>query len=249
VNADHDIAAFRRRPEALRWAICFALALCFHAVGAAALMARWNDSTDLVANAPVIMIDLAAVAVAPATTPTELPPGPRPTEAQPESQPQQPVEKIEKVELPPAPKAELQITPPPKERPKDKKPKQKHVSLASAPSAAEHRGERPAAPAPGSNARYSDVLSDWKSLLIARLERAKRPPPETPNASGIARLAFSVDGSGGVHNARIVRSSGSGVIDRETLMLIQRAQPMPPPPPEVPASEREFEVPVRYNIR
>ena len=36
----------RRWPEPLRWGICFAPALCFHAAGAAALLARWNDGAD-----------------------------------------------------------------------------------------------------------------------------------------------------------------------------------------------------------
>jgi len=46
----------RRRPEVLRWVFCFALALGFHAAGAAALFARWGEDSDLVANAPVITV-------------------------------------------------------------------------------------------------------------------------------------------------------------------------------------------------
>jgi protein TonB len=248
VTTGRDSAALRRWPEALRWTICFALALCFHAAGAAALMARWNDNADLVANAPVIMLELAAVATAPDTTPTKLPPGPLPTEAQPESQPQQ---LVEKVELPPAPQADLQMTPPPKplEKLKEKKPKRTRASLASAPSTAEHQAERAAAPTLGANSRNPDALRNWHSELIARLERYKRPPPEAPNTSGIASLAFSVDRSGGVHSAHIARSSGSSLLDRETLMLIERAQPMPPPPPEISGSQIPVVVPIRYNMR
>ena len=37
----------RRGPEALRWGACFALALGFHAVGVAALCARWGEDSDL----------------------------------------------------------------------------------------------------------------------------------------------------------------------------------------------------------
>jgi len=46
-----------------------------------------------------------------------------------------------------------------------------------------------------------------------------------------------------------VRSSGSGLLDRETLALIERAQPMPPPPPEMAGSQIAVVVPIRYNIR
>jgi protein TonB len=63
------------------------------------------------------------------------------------------------------------------------------------------------------------------------------------------QLAFSIDRNGGVHNARIVRSSGSSVLDSETLALIARAQPLPAPPPELAGTEIAIVVPIRYNIR
>src|SRR5262249_53066937 len=92
---------------------------------------------------------------------------------------------------------------------------------------------------------------NWKSQLVARLERYKRYPSEAQSRGeyGVAQLAFSVDRSGGVHNARIVRSSGSSILDRETLTLAERAQPRPPPPPEITGSQIPVVVPIRYNAR
>ena len=113
------IPATRRWPDATRWAACFALALCFHAAGAMALLARWNESSDLLANAPVIMIDLAPEAVAPDVTPNELPPGPQQAEAQPEPELPKPVEKLE-IKPDAVKDAELVATPPkPVEKPKE----------------------------------------------------------------------------------------------------------------------------------
>jgi protein TonB len=247
----------KRWPQTLRWSACFALALGFHAAGAAALLAKWNESSDLVANAPLIMVDLAPAPVAPQTMPNEVPPGPQQREAQPEPEPEppQPQKPIEKVELPPEPQAEpLQaVTPPPKpvEKLKEKKPTQKHASLASAPSTAEHRAERAAAPMPGASSRDSAALPNWKSRLVAQLERYKRYPSEAQSRGehGVAQLAFSIDRSGGVHHAHIVGSSGSSLLDRETLALVERAQPLPPPPPEMPGAQMAIVVPIRYNIR
>ena len=92
----------RRFADAARWGVCFALALCIHAAGAAALAAHWTDAADLVANAPVITIELAALPVAPQTRPSELPPGPEQTEAAPAPEPK--MEKpAEKVAIEPAP--------------------------------------------------------------------------------------------------------------------------------------------------
>jgi protein TonB len=143
------------------------------------------------------------------------------------------------------------VTPLPKqvEKPAEKKLRSKHASVASAPSTAENKAERAAAPMPGASSRNPDAVPNWKSRLVARLERYKRAPAEAPNASGIATLAFSVDRSGGVHRARIARSSGSNLLDAETLALVERAAPLPPPPTDVPGSLIAVEVPIRYNMR
>jgi protein TonB len=237
----------------LRWGACFALALGVHAAGAAALLARWSEDSDSVANAPLIMIELAALPVAPDIKPTEVPPGPQQTQAQSERKPAKPVEKT--VELPPAPQAEpqLAVTPPPKqvERPAEKKPRQKHASLTSAPSTAENRAERAAAPMPGASSRNPNALPNWKSELVARLERYKQYPSQAQSRGeqGVAQLAFSVDRSGGVHNARIVRSSGSILLDEATLALVERAAPLPLPPPEISGAQIAIVVPIRYNMR
>src|SRR5215813_11292882 len=164
MNAIGDTLPARRWTESARWAACFTLAVAFHGAGAAALLARWNDD-DLVANAPVITIELAALPVAPETTPNEIPPGPQQQEAEPEPEPEKPLEK--QIELPPEPKAEpLQaIVPPPKvvEKPREKKPKQKHASLASAPSSAETKSQRAAAPMPGANSRNPNAVPNWSA--------------------------------------------------------------------------------------
>src|SRR4029079_11531474 len=240
--------SFSRWPEAARWSACFALAVAFHAAGAAALFARWTEDSNLVAGTAVVMVDLAPVAVSPNIT-TDVAPGPLQQEAEPEPEPEKPIEKIE---LPPDPQAEPVVgMPPPKpiEKPKEKKPKQKHASLAAAPTKTEQQGARPAAPMPGASSRNSDALPSWKTQLVAKLERAKRYPSEARGDQGVAQLAFSVDRQGGVHNARITHSTGSGALDHETLALVQRAAPLPPPPPEVAGAQIPIVVPIRYNAR
>ena len=244
----------RAAPQSLRWGVCFALALGFHGAGAAALLARWNDSSDLVANAPLIMIDRAPVAVALTTTPTELPPDQvesKLVEPTPEPEAQKQL-----VELPPdpAPQPELTATPPPKSPEKKvekKKPRQREASIARAPSTADIKADRAAAPTPGASARDSDAVPNWKSRLVAQIERSKRYPAEAQSRGeqGVAQVAFSVDRGGGVHNARVVRSSGSSILDRDALAWLDRAQPLPPPPVEMPGAQIPLSVPLRYNLR
>lgn len=252
MNALRDIASVPRWPETLRWGASFALALGFHAAGAVVLLAHWSGDADLVANAPVVMIELAPLPVAPDITPSELPPDTvlsKKAEAEPE--PEKPPEKT--VELPVEPRAELQMTPSPKppQKKAEKKPQQKHASINRAPSTAEQKSDRAAAPSPGATSHNSNALPNWKSELVSRLERAKRYPSEAQSRGeqGVAQLAFSVDRGGGVHNARITHSSGSSTLDSATLALVERAAPLPPPPPEVAGSQIAISVPIRYNLR
>jgi protein TonB len=255
-EAPEPRAARHRWSETLRWTVCFALALAFHAGGAAALLARWTETSDLVANAPVIMLDLAPAPVAPEITPTEVPPDvvqSAEAEPEPEPVPEKPVEKVE-VKPEPVPEPELAMVPPPPkpiEKPKEVKKKQKHRAVARATSTAENRADHAAAPMPGASSRDSNALPNWKSQLVARLERYKRYPSEARSRGegGVAQLAFSIDRNGGVHHARILRSSGSSLLDRETLSLVERAQPLPPPPPEMGGAQIAIVVPIRYNIR
>lgn len=270
-----------------RWGFCLIAALGIHAGAAAALMARWSDDAEQVANAPVIMLDLAPVPVAPQMTPTEVPPDSvaremqtgvekapeKPEEtvdkAEPTPEPEKPVEEAKAAPEPekpldvkPEPQAELSMLPPPKpvQKPEDKpekkkqevkkKPQPRRAVLTSAPSSAENRAERAAAPAAGAN-RDSNALPNWKSRLFAQIERYKRYPAEAQSRGdrGVVRLAFSVDRQGGVHDARVVGSSGSPLLDRETLAMIERASPLPAPPDELPGARIAIVVPISYSIR
>jgi protein TonB len=281
-------------------------ALALHVAGAGVLLAYWRADTEDVANAPLVLVELAPLPAAPETTPSEQPPGPRQKESTPspptvqeakretkrEAEPdrKQPVDTTEtamvapapKVEepipAPLAPKAERPIAPPatpaepekpeqtvepektgkpaktepppkPVEQAEPQKYRPSRAQQASSPSAYTRRTERAVAPAPGASARNANALPNWKSALVNRLERYKRYPAEARGEHGVARLAFSVDRGGGVHHARIVRSSGSGALDRETLALIARAQPLPPPPPEIRGAQIAIVVPIRYSVR
>lgn len=263
-----------RLPVSLRWGLCFSVALGLHAAGAAALIARWNDDADTAASAPVIMIDLAPVAVAPTTTPSDAPPDqvtskqindpdpvpekpPELVEPAPEPEPEKPVEKVE--EIKPAPEPELAMLPPvkppiekPPEKKKEAKKKPRHhmASIDRAATSADKKAERAAAPTPGASGHNPQAISNWKSQLVGKLERSKRYPSEARSRGdhGVVQVAFSVDRSGVVHRARIARSSGSQLLDHETLSMLERASPLPPPPADMPGSLIPIVVPIRYNI-
>jgi protein TonB len=88
-------------------------------------------------------------------------------------------------------------------------------------------------------------------LLAAHIERFKRYPVDARSRGeqGIAKIAFTIDHEGHLLSSRIVESSGSAMLDEETLALLARAQPMPRPPGQFSDSELSFVVPVRFTMR
>ena len=246
MQASRDFIPSRAPHDLSRWVICIGLALAAHAAGAAALIAPWGKPYDDVASAPVIIVELTAVAVAPQTEPSDIAPGPEQAEAAVEQVTAEPQQEIDALTTAALPETQTAPEPLPEAKPPTT-PRREAAPTTSAPSPAERRGRRAAAPSPGA-ASQSNALPDWRSALVARLERNKRYPSDAGGVRGVAVLAFNIDRSGGVHNARIAKSSGSSALDRETLALATRAQPLPPPPAELRGAQIPISVPLRYNM-
>src|SRR5260370_1210429 len=109
---------------------------------------------------------------------------------------------------------------------------------------------RPALPG-GAAVQTRATFIRWQSALAAHLERFKRYPSaaRAQGEQGIAKVAFTIDHEGHLLSSRIVQSSGSPLLDQETLAMLARAQPMPRPPDQLANAELTFVVPVRFNIR
>ena len=253
MNAARDTSTLRRWPEALRWGACFALALCFHAAGAAALLARWSEDSDLVANAPVIMIELAPLPVAPDITPTELPPGPQQSRGRSRSPSRQ--KPVEKVELPPEPQAEpqLAVMPPPKpiEKPEEKSRSKSTPACqraqhgrAAEPSARRRRCRAPPRAIPTrcrtGNRSWSPGSNATSAIRRKRSRAASTAWRNSPSASTAA--AACTTRASCAARARACSTA-------TTLALVERAQPLPPPPPEIGGAQIAIVVPIRYNMR
>jgi TonB family protein len=108
---------------------------------------------------------------------------------------------------------------------------------------------RPVAGAPSPPASVSSAIAGWQQLLVARLAKVQRYPAQARGVQGVVSLAFTIDRHGGVVSSRIVKSSGSTVLDAEALALITRATPLPPPPADIADSDLSFVVPIRFAGR
>lgn len=128
------------------------------------------------------------------------------------------------------------------------------VKIAASPTAMVAAPPQPAQPVitPVSTATPPPTYTKmtWQGLLLARLEAAKRYPEDARfhHQQGVTSLRFVMDREGRVVSASIDKSSGFDSLDKETLAMIQRAQPLPKPPAEMPGATIELVVPVEFYL-
>ncbi len=91
----------------------------------------------------------------------------------------------------------------------------------------------------------------WEGLLLVQLEQHKRYPATAieHGEEGVAYLRFAMNRAGKVLAFSLEKSSGFPDLDQETLDLIQRSQPLPPPPPTVKGSVIDLVVPVQFQLQ
>jgi periplasmic protein TonB len=104
--------------------------------------------------------------------------------------------------------------------------------------------DKPPTEAPST--RPSVAIANWQQALVTRLARFQRYPKQAGGATGVVSLRFSIDRQGRLVDSRVVKSSGSAVLDAEAQALVKRASPFPAPPADVPDAGLAFVVPVRF---
>jgi protein TonB len=240
-----------------RYGVAALAILLLHAALIAAAVTFWRSSSQPAGVTPLIEIDLAPAPVAPQRAPEpDVPPGPEMQEAEPPPPEPPKPELIE--QLPPTPvQPEPVVAAPPKVEPKpEPKPakpqpvrevkqptKKPPAPRTTAPPKAERAGPETQSTATGASA--AAARANYASMLNAHLARFKQAL--SANDVGTAYVQFTVSRNGRLTARGLSRSSGSAVIDRAALDLLQRAQPLPPFPPDMPESSKGFSVPIRYR--
>jgi periplasmic protein TonB len=167
----------------------------------------------------------------------------------PEIEPEKEPEPEKAPETPPEPEKEkVEKTPPKEEKKKEqeeKKPQERKKAAQSttAPKPTESQRAKTNA-APTSGVSSSTSMASWRGRVGAHINRHKRHPG---GGGGTSSVAFTIDRSGRVLSARLIRSSGSAVLDQEAVSLARRASPVPPPPPNIGGGTIVVTVPVRFS--
>jgi protein TonB len=214
------------RADTVRWIACFVVVVAAHGMAALSLLES-PAASDFDAGAPVVMLELPEEPAAPSLPPTDLAPGPPEMESEPTPPPKEETKPIEQ---------EAEVALPIPEPPKPEPPVEERQATALP--SVEMPASAAAPPTPGAAVHTPAAFIRWQSALAAHLERFKRYPTAARalGEQGIAKVAFTIDHEGHLLSSQIVESSGSSLLDQETLAMLARSQPMPKPPTMCPTA-------------
>lgn len=258
-----------RRQELGRWVLAAGLGLALHAGIVVALVASDDPDVDG-GEAGAFVIELAPIPIARADVPESVAPGldqvetasvpaAEPAPEEPEEPEREPTEAKPVSEAPPLPmeQAEAVLPPtaplePPAAARAEQTPQAPAPTTSATQAVAEQVGERAVAPriAPPSRT-VSHSVPTWQAKLATALERSKRYPSasQARREQGTVQVLFVIDRSGRLVTSRVARSSGHELLDSEALALLERAQPLPPPPAELKGPLISLAVPVHFRLR
>ncbi|AOS40420.1 energy transducer TonB [Pseudomonas brassicacearum] len=242
------------RQKLTRYSGSLAVVLGVHAL-AIALALNWTSRAPIELPPQAMMVELA---------PVPAPPPPAPPKVVTPPQPPEPVEELPLPKLAEAPKPEISVPKPVKPKPKPQPPKPKPVEKKPEPPKEQPSEQKPsdtpptqsvaeksAQPAPGPSPAQSAAKANWQGTLLAHLGKYKEYPlrARQMNKEGTNRLRFVVDAEGNVLSFELVGSSGTDSLDRATLEMIRKAQPLPKPPAELLTNGTiELTAPFVYSI-
>ena len=108
------------------------------------------------------------------------------------------------------------------------------ASSSATPAPAAVRGPQ-AAPFDSDTPSASAAPASWQSRVLGHLAHFKRYPGDARQRkrAGAAWVRFQVDRDGKLLASEQVTSSGTVLLDREALQVLERAQPLPAPPDNV----------------
>lgn len=95
-----------------------------------------------------------------------------------------------------------------------------------------------------------DAMLRYQDMVKQRIEAARRYPvwAKKQGIEGVTRLYFTVLPNGIGRDIKIVRPSGSSILDGEAVATVKRAGPFPPVPREISGSSIGMEVAIVFSL-
>jgi len=224
-----------------RWILAALVVLAAH-IALVASFAWWSARQPATVNViPAITVTLAPVeSSSPAVQDQDITIGPtmQQAEAAPPERPKVEEKPVERIEQPPSPPDQADVTLPqvePKEVEKPKPVVQPPAPETRAPTKNDRVGQFTQA---GSNA--------YNALVFGHLQRFKRYPLGSRGASGVVMIQFVLNRAGDVIESAVTKSSGNDVLDHEALAILRRASPFPSFPAGKPGAQDTYIAPVNF---
>jgi periplasmic protein TonB len=224
-----------------RWTLAGVTIVLAHAAIVAAVALWYARKPVEPTILPAIAVTLAPVeSSSPEVQDQDIAVGPtmQQAEATPPEPPKVEEKPVERVEQPPSPPQQADVTLPqvePKEVEKPKPVPQPPAPETRAPPKNERLGQFSEA---GSNA--------YNALVFGHLQRFKRYPSDAHGKSGTVVVRFVLNRAGDVIESAVTKSSGNDVLDREAVAILQRANPFPAFPAAKPGRQDTYIAPVSF---
>jgi periplasmic protein TonB len=109
--------------------------------------------------------------------------------------------------------------------------------------------ERSVAPSPGTGDSAVRERVTWRKELAAHFNKYKRYPADRTMQAAQVMVSFVLDRVGHVLSSRVVKGSGDPSFDQAALDMMQRSDPVPPPPPLVADEGLTFTLPVIFQVK
>jgi TonB family protein len=267
-NKDGLIATEQEPPPHLSRKLWIAAALgavALHAGGVAlALGYLQPDDADTDLGAPAIEIGIELAA--PKADPTDLPVGPDTAASAAAPAVVEQKTEVQPTDLPKAVPTETDdpdrvVSPNDTKKPIEDEPK--ITAVATAPSEASVATEetatptvanaedapRSSAPSQGTGESAVRERATWEKELGAHLNKYKRYPADRIMQSAEVSVTFVLDRLGHVVSTQVVKGSGDAAFDNAAVAMLQRADPVPPPPPLVADEGLTFTLPVIFRVK
>lgn len=250
-----------------RWVGAATLITALHVCGGTWAMRHWQADEPIEEPMGAIVVEISAVASTALNESVDH--GPLmheniPTQQSVQQERQETAEDTPEEPLSRVPDPEVAIEKKPPAEQQDEKPKEEvaktetqtqDARLAAPKTMAPAQIEAPvadksAAPRSGSSTTSNTAVRTWKSALVMHLNKHKRYPSAARSRSlaGDVHVRFSMDRSGQLIRSRILRSSGSSLLDEEAMAMFKRASPLPLPPPAVTGEILEYSVPIHFRM-
>ncbi|MDD3345780.1 MAG: TonB family protein [Candidatus Omnitrophica bacterium] len=96
-----------------------------------------------------------------------------------------------------------------------------------------------------------DIMMRYQDMVKQRIEAVRRYPlwARKHGVEGISRVSFKVFPRGEAGAVRLSASSGSKIIDDESISTVRRASPFPPAPGELSGRAVDMEVSIVFSLK